>query len=100
MGGYACRQDQGRHSANAARCSNITAKRFRTNEATPVKYSVVLEESDEGFSVSVPGLPGCHSQGATEAEALENISAAIVDYLAVVADLTRGKAVREIEIAA
>ena len=26
-----------------------------------------------GFSASVPGLPGCHSQGATEAEAIANI---------------------------
>jgi len=33
--------------------------------------------SDEGFAASVPGLPGCWSQGATEAEAIENIRAAI-----------------------
>ena len=65
-----------------------------------MKYSVVLEQSEEGFSVSVPGLPGCHSQGNTEAEALENISDAIVEYLAVVSNLTRGKTVREIEITA
>jgi predicted RNase H-like HicB family nuclease len=53
-----------------------------------MKYSVLLEESDEGFAVSVPGLPGCHSQGATRDEALANIKDAIREYLAVVQELT------------
>ncbi len=65
-----------------------------------MKYSVVLEQSEEGFAVSVPGLPGCHSQGETEAEALENIADAITEYLAVVNDLSRGKMVRQVEVAA
>ena len=39
-------------------------------------------ESEEGFSVSCPGLPGCWSQGATEDEALANIQDAIREYLA------------------
>lgn len=63
-----------------------------------MKYRVVLEESDEGFAVSVPGLPGCHSQGATEREALENIAEAIREYLEVVAELTRDRMVREVEV--
>lgn len=50
-----------------------------------VRYKVALQKSEEGFSVSVPGLPGCWSQGETEAEALENIADAIREYLAVVA---------------
>lgn len=29
-----------------------------------MKYKVVLRRSDEGVSASVPGLPGCWSQGA------------------------------------
>ena len=37
-----------------------------------MKYKVALHRSEEGFSVSVPGLPGCCSQGDTEQEALEN----------------------------
>jgi predicted RNase H-like HicB family nuclease len=49
-----------------------------------MKYRVVLQESDEGFAVSCPGLPGCWSQGDTEAEALENISVAISEYIAAV----------------
>jgi predicted RNase H-like HicB family nuclease len=66
----------------------------------PMKYMVVLEQSDEGYAVSVPGLPGCHSQGATEQEALANIGEAIREYLDVVAELNRGKIVREVEIEA
>jgi predicted RNase H-like HicB family nuclease len=49
-----------------------------------MKYKVVLQESEEGFSVSCPGLPGCWSQGASEQEALENIQDAIKEYLAAV----------------
>ena len=35
-------------------------------------YKVLLEKTEEGYSVSVPGLPGCWTQGETEAEAMEN----------------------------
>jgi len=63
-----------------------------------MKYRVVLEESDEGFAVSVPGLPGCHSQGATEQEALENIAAAIHEYVEVLIELNRDKEIREVEV--
>jgi predicted RNase H-like HicB family nuclease len=65
----------------------------------PMRYRVVLHESEEGFAVGCPGLPGCWSQGATEAEALDNIRSAIQEYVAVVADLTAGAEVREVEIA-
>ena len=64
-----------------------------------MKYKVVLQRSDEGFSVSCPGLPGCWSQGATEAEALASVKDAIREYLAAVADATRGQEVREVEVA-
>ena len=46
-----------------------------------MKYKVALTESDEGYSVTVPGLPWCWSQGATEVEALANIKVAIREYL-------------------
>ena len=64
-----------------------------------MKYRVVLHKSDEGFAVSVPGLPGCWSQGATEHEALANIRDAIREYLAAVDDEARGQDVREVEVA-
>ena len=47
-----------------------------------MKYKVVLVESEEGFAVSCPALRGCHSQGTTMPEALENIKAAIREWLA------------------
>jgi predicted RNase H-like HicB family nuclease len=48
-------------------------------------YRVAVRKTDEGYSVSCPGLPGCWSQGHTEPEALENIRAAIADHLAAMA---------------
>jgi predicted RNase H-like HicB family nuclease len=42
-----------------------------------MQFRVVLIESPEGFAVSCPALPGCHSQGATREEALANIREAI-----------------------
>ena len=52
-------------------------------------YKVALIESEEGFAVSVPALPGCCSQGATKEEALENIRIAIEEYLSVVNELAK-----------
>jgi predicted RNase H-like HicB family nuclease len=65
-----------------------------------MQYKVALYRSEEGIAASVPGLPGCWSQGATEAEALENIRTAIVEYLAVVDEQLRGDDVRVVEITA
>jgi predicted RNase H-like HicB family nuclease len=64
-----------------------------------MKFKVALRESEEGYSASVPGLPGCWSQGETEEEALENIEDAIREYLGVAADQLEGAEVREIEVA-
>jgi predicted RNase H-like HicB family nuclease len=64
-----------------------------------VKYKVALEKTEESCSVSVPGLPGCWSQGATEREALANIQDAIQGYLAARDELLRGAVVREVEVA-
>jgi len=47
-----------------------------------MKLKVILEPSDEGgFTVYVPSLPGCISEGDTREEALENIREAIDLYL-------------------
>ncbi len=62
-------------------------------------YKVALHRSEEGFSVTVPGLPGCCSQGATETEALENIADAIREYLEVAAELAAKAEPREVEVA-
>jgi predicted RNase H-like HicB family nuclease len=63
-----------------------------------LKYKVVLQHSEEGYSISCPGLPGCWSQGETEEEAIANIQIAIQEYLAAIDD-SLGKAdVREVEV--
>ena len=64
-----------------------------------MKYRVALQESEEGFSAWVPGLPGCVSQGETEEEALANIAEAVREYLQVAAENAAGMIVREIEVA-
>ena len=51
-----------------------------------MKYQVALQESEEGVSVWVPGLPGCVSQGETEEEALASIAEAVREYLEVAAE--------------
>ena len=49
-----------------------------------VSYKVILEPSkDGGYSVYVPSLPGCVSEGETYQEALENIREAIQGWLEV-----------------
>ena len=64
-----------------------------------MKYKIALYKSDEGYSVSCPGLPGCWSQGATEQEAIENIQDAIKGYLSAVDELVQDAEVREVEVA-
>ena len=65
-----------------------------------MKYTVVFHRTEEGISVSVPGLPGCWSEGDTEEEALENIKDAIQEYMAAVIEMNRDQEMHEIEIAA
>jgi len=65
-----------------------------------MKYKILLEKSEEGYSVSCPGLPGCWSQGETEDEAMENIQDAIREYLAAINDLVKNADVREVEVGA
>ena len=63
-----------------------------------MKYRVALRKSEEGYSVSVPGLPGCWSQGETEQQALENIRDAVREYLSVVNEQLKDADTREIEV--
>ena len=65
-----------------------------------MRYKISLEKSDEGVAASVLGLPGCHSQGADEAEAIANIREAIKEYLQVQNELWSERDVREVEVEA
>ena len=64
-----------------------------------MKYKVVLRRTDEGYSVNCSGLPGCWSQGATEAEAIDNIRDAIAEYQTAVAATLVGEDIREVNVA-
>jgi predicted RNase H-like HicB family nuclease len=71
---------------------------IRRDSVRGMKYSVALTPTEEGYSVSCPGLPGCWSQGATEAEALANIRDAIREYVEVARELAGEQNLREVEI--
>jgi predicted RNase H-like HicB family nuclease len=63
-----------------------------------MRYGIASLKTDEGYSVSVRRLPCCWSQGTTEEEALQNIHAAIQEYMAVRDDLLEGAVVHEVEV--
>jgi len=67
-----------------------------------MKIKVVLELSEEGgYTVYVPSLPGCISEGDTEEEALANIKEAIKLYLESVEDdsfISESKSVKEVVV--
>jgi predicted RNase H-like HicB family nuclease len=64
-----------------------------------MKYSVVIHKSKYGYDVHASALPGCHSQGSTEKEALENIKDAILTYLEMEMTELKGAKLREVEVA-
>ena len=67
-----------------------------------MRLKVVLEPSDEGgYTVYVPSLPGCISEGDTIDEALANIGEAVELYLEPVEDdwiIAKGAMVQELVI--
>ncbi|MCJ7482002.1 MAG: type II toxin-antitoxin system HicB family antitoxin [Thermodesulfovibrionales bacterium] len=65
-----------------------------------MKYSVVINKSEYGFDVHCPALPGCHSQGDTIDEAIENIKDAITTYLGMIEEETKDSTVYQVEVPA
>ncbi|NER35999.1 MAG: type II toxin-antitoxin system HicB family antitoxin [Oscillatoria sp. SIO1A7] len=63
-----------------------------------MQYKVRLKKTDQGYAVWCPYLPGCCSQGDTEAEALENIKDALKSYLEVVDELNKDENYRYVEV--
>lgn len=84
--------------AKPARVRHNTAILLRVKAVN--HYKVVLERAPEGYTVSCPTLPGCVTEGDTEAEALENMRIAIEEYLSVLyEDVLKDKEIRDIEVA-
>jgi predicted RNase H-like HicB family nuclease len=72
------------HAEAIARVKDrITAVNPQTRPSGRGKCWVALHHTSEGYAVEALGLPGCLSQGRTEAEALANIEDAIREYLTV-----------------
>lgn len=47
-----------------------------------MRFNIILDpDEDGGFSVTVPALDGCFTQGETEEEAIKNAKEAILCYL-------------------
>ena len=72
--------------------------RRKVYHCTMANYRVVLRQSEEGYSVHCPGLPGCWSQGATEEEALANIQIAIQEYVEAAEEMAREDDSRLVEV--
>lgn len=81
---HPCLSVANRLSAQRSR-TRYTVDRFSMEQ---FHHTVSILQTDEGFSVWVPRLPGCASQGQTEAEALDNIRDAISGYPASVDELS------------
>ncbi|NQE52168.1 hypothetical protein C5S29_01145 [ANME-1 cluster archaeon GoMg3.2] len=66
--------------------SFLISKIYLSSGAEKMKFKVVMNEDleDGGYNVSCPALPGCHSQGDTMEEALENIKDAILGCMEVI----------------
>ena len=65
-----------------------------------MKYTVIINKTEYGYDVHCPALPGCHSQGDTVEEAIENIKDAIHTYLSMIEEETKGASVYEVEVPA
>ncbi len=64
-----------------------------------MKYLISLHKTEYGYDVSVPALPGCHSQGDSEKEAVANIQDAIFTYFEMQKNELVGTEIKEIDVA-
>jgi predicted RNase H-like HicB family nuclease len=87
-----------RNSCFPSGAVGILDPRRQADHDVDMRYRVVLFESEEGWAVSCPDLPGCHSQGATLEEALESIRDAIRLWLEVEAEETGLKRLEQAEV--
>jgi len=63
-----------------------------------MEYTVVINKTEYGFDAHCPALPGCHSQGDTIEETIENIKDAIKTYLQMIKEETKDSTVYQVEV--
>ena len=64
-----------------------------------MEYLAIIHKTKYGYDIHAPALPGCHSQGSTEKEALSNIQDAILTYLEMEKEELEGAELREVKVA-
>ena len=77
---------------------NDTTSTMNKKGGVFMRYKVNIKKTDKSYSIWVPGLPGCWSQGKTEEEALENIKDAVQSYLETVEELSKDNESRYVEV--
>ena len=77
----------------------VNLKKTEEERGHDLNYLSGIQDRVPGSRIWVPGLPGCWSQGSTEAEAMENIKDATEGYLEAVEELTKGNESRYVEVA-
>jgi antitoxin HicB len=83
-----------RSTRNSPASTRTTTHQERNRRLDKMIFRVVLRPDleDGGFNVSCPALPGCHSQGETQEEAIENIREAIVGCLDILNERAQARA--------
>ena len=64
-----------------------------------MKYIIAVRKTKYGYDTHVPALPGCHSQGNTEREAIANTRDAVLTYLDMERKELKNTSFREIQVA-
>lgn len=64
-----------------------------------MKYIIAIRKTKYGYDTYVPALPGCHSQGDTEREAITNTRDAVLTYLEMERKEFKNTRFKEIQVA-
>ena len=56
-----------------------------------MEFFIKIHKSEYGYDVCCPAFKGCHIQGDTEKEAIENIKIAIKEYIGTLKELNKNE---------